>query len=412
VSARRWAAGVSLLGLLAAAWPSGCGEQVGLGTGRRPVPDGDGGGPVTFGAACTACGDFCVLPGDFPGSCDASLACVSTTVTCAAPGCEGDACGLLCDRCFGDPECDEEPGFCQADGTCIDVAPDCPSPACAGQLCGTACDPCPPGDSTCRPPVDLFVCDAGSACRPAIEVKCEPCVALAQEKLKCGEPCSLCPPWDASCTPDPGTHVCGADGSCLPPAQLTECSPGYEPCGPDAACGQPCSVCDPLDVASCAVTPNLFCTGPNGACTDQPVLCEETVCDGLACGAQCGFCWPSDTGCEQKFCDGNGACMPAPLDVDCPGADPCDTKGCGDPCQLCDPSLGACDTQGLFLVCSVDGCGDATDNGLCYAPCGGKACGEWCADDCDPLYDPGCAPSVYKTCDAGGSCVENAPPCL
>jgi hypothetical protein len=340
---------------------------------------------------------------------------VSTTVTCPAPGCEGNACGIPCDRCFGDPQCDEEPGFCQADGSCIGVAPDCPSPACAGQLCGTECDPCPPGDSTCSPPVDLFVCDAGSACRPAIEVKCEPCIALAQEKLKCGEPCNPCPPWDSGCKADPGAYVCGVDGECLPPALLAQCSPGYEPCGPDAACGQPCSVCDPLDVASCAVTGKLYCTGPNGACTDQPMLCEETLCEGLSCGAQCGFCWPSDIECEQKFCDGFGECNPVPLEVDCPGADQCDGKGCGEACQLCDPSDPECDAQSLFLVCSVDGCVDTSDKASCgddyYAPCAGKACGEWCDDFCDP-YDPGCPPSVYKTCDAGGSCVENAAPCF
>jgi hypothetical protein len=376
VSARRWAAGAALLGLLPAAAPSGCGQQVGLGPGRSA---GQGGGPVTFGAACVSCGDECVLAGDAPGRCDPSLVCVGTEVTCA-------------------PEC----------------AADCPSPACANQLCGAVCDPCPAEDATCPPPTELFVCDAASACRAATEVECEPCAALAQEQKKCGEPCDpFCQPWDADCRPAADAYVCGADGDCVQPAQLSQCSPGYEPCGPDAACGQPCSVCDPLDVARCAVTPNLFCTGPNGLCTDQPVACEETACDGLPCGAQCGFCWPSDIGCQQKFCDGNGACMPAPLDVDCAGANPCDAKGCGEACDLCDPSLGgACDAQQLFLVCSVDGCGDATDYDSCYAPCAGKACGEWCADDCDPLSDPGCAPSVYKTCDAGGSCVENATPCF
>ncbi|MEJ7731190.1 MAG: hypothetical protein WKG00_18490 [Polyangiaceae bacterium] len=107
--------------------------------------------------------------------------------------------------------------------------------------------------------------------------------------------------------------------------------------------------------------------------------------------------------------------MPAPLDVDCPVADPCEGKGCGEACELCDPSLPGCDAQYLFLVCTTaDGCGDVTDDDdddLCYAPCAGKACGECCADDCDP-YDPGCPPSVYKTCDASGSCVENATPCF
>jgi hypothetical protein len=374
-----------------------------------------GGGPVTFGAGCVSCGDECALPGDVPGRCDTSLACVDTVVSCASP-CAAGGCGLPCDPCFGGAPCEDEPGFCQPDGSCLGVVPECAAAACENQLCGTVCDPCPADDPTCRPPTELFVCDADSACRAATEVTCEPCVALAQEKKKCGEPCDpLCQPWDATCEGAPDAHVCGADGECLPPAQLTiQCSPGYQPCGPDAACGQPCSVCDPLDVARCAVTPNLFCTGPDGACTDQPVPCEETACDALPCGAQCGFCWPSDTGCQQRFCDGNGACMPAPLAVDCAGPDPCEGKGCGESCALCDPILGgACDTQQLFLVCTVDGCVDATDDDdFCYAPCAGKACGEWCADDCDPLSDPSCAPSVYKTCDAGGSCVENATPCF
>lgn len=413
--AHRWAAVFSVSGALAL-WAGGCEQQVGLGPGRALATSGAGAGPVVFDAICEDCGEACMLEGGGEGHCDEKLTCVVGGVLCPnAPGCAGvESCGQPCDECAGDPECEGEPAFCQPDGTCLGVQPECPSPACAGLVCGTPCDPCPPGDDTCPPPSELNVCDDFGVCRVATEVECNPCVASPPLQKKCGETCNpFCQPWDSLCKEPPGTWVCDASGSCGEPATLAACSPGYDPCGPDAVCGQPCSVCDPLDTANCAVTANLFCTGPNGVCTDQPMECPELGCGaGLPCGAQCRFCWPTDPDCQPQFCDEYEECRPAGEEFGaCGGSDPCDGSNECQPCGLCDSSLPSCDGQNLFLVCNDGACSDSPFAPSCIAPCAGKACGEQCHDDCDPLTDPTCVPPVFKTCDATGACTENGGLC-
>jgi hypothetical protein len=160
---------VALSAVLAAATTT---QRGGCGKPPAPNPAAEACEGLACGAECTiepACRlakPPCLVP-SLVGRCDAKGACVTTSVACGPPLCEGKRCGEPCTACVmadGTPCPSLVATACDTHGQCVPVTPGLCYDPCAGKTCGAACSPCPPEATGCAAIMCVTACDPTGRC--------------------------------------------------------------------------------------------------------------------------------------------------------------------------------------------------------------------------------------------------------